>query len=132
MISQQNKIDTLNKVLSSTEFSQSTKSQDLLKYLVDASLRNSDVNEIKIATEFFGKNSNLKPILKTILIKRKSCSLWCILICGRIPSGGWRSCCRFCDPRNHIFRQSWHPNWSGKTSVRALSSFLAPLKRCIF
>ncbi len=62
MISNHQKRDILNKILSSEEFSHSTKSQELLKYLFDASLRNYDLNEITIASEFFGKKTNFDPL----------------------------------------------------------------------
>ncbi len=62
MKTDQEKLDILEKVLSSEEFSHSKKTQGLLKFLVDASIENKDLNEIIIATEFFSKDSNFDPL----------------------------------------------------------------------
>lgn len=62
MIHDKDKHNTLNTILSSEVFSHSTKSQKLLKYLVDASMNHCDLNEIIIATEFFGKDKGFDPI----------------------------------------------------------------------
>lgn len=62
MISENDKLDILKKVLSSQEFCQSNKTQELLKYLVDASDRENELNELTIATEFFGKDSDFNPL----------------------------------------------------------------------
>ncbi len=62
MITEHEKLSILEKILSSMEFSHSKRSQELLKYLVDASDRESDLNEMTIATEFFSKDSEFEPL----------------------------------------------------------------------
>ena len=62
LISEIEKLDILKKVLSSQEFHQSIRTKELLKYLVDASERENELNEMTIATEFFGKDSEFNPL----------------------------------------------------------------------
>ena len=62
LISETEKLDILKKVLSSEEFHQSSRTKELLKYLVDASEREDELNEMTIATEFFGKDSEFNPL----------------------------------------------------------------------
>jgi len=62
MIADDEKLEILETVLSSEEFSHSQKYKGLLKYLVEASLHNKDLDEMTIAAEFFGKNSNFDPL----------------------------------------------------------------------
>ncbi len=62
MVPDHEKLEMLERVLSSEEFSHSQKNQQLLTYLVDASINNKEINETVIATEFFGKGSNFYPL----------------------------------------------------------------------
>jgi len=62
MISNQEKLETMQKVLSGEEFSHSLKNQELLKYLVESSLDDKELTETIIATEFFDKGSDFNPL----------------------------------------------------------------------
>ncbi len=62
MIHDKDKNHALQSILTSEAFSHSTKSQELLKYLVDASTNPCDLNEMIIATEFFGKDKSFDPV----------------------------------------------------------------------
>ncbi len=62
MISNHEKLEILATVLSSEEFSHSQKNKGLLKYLVEASLKDKEINETIIADEFFGKGPDFYPL----------------------------------------------------------------------
>ena len=62
MFSESEKLNILEKVLSSTEFSHSSRNQELLKYLANTSESQHVLTELKIATEFFGKDSDFDPL----------------------------------------------------------------------
>lgn len=62
MIANHKKLEILEKVLSSEEFSHSKQNRELLKYLVDASLDNKVLDEMTIANEFFCKDNNFNPL----------------------------------------------------------------------
>lgn len=61
MITDQAKIDVLEKVLHSDEFSNSDRSKQLLTFLVQAALKGDSPKEVTIAAEVFGKSDHFDP-----------------------------------------------------------------------
>jgi hypothetical protein len=55
------KKDLLEQILNSSEFRDSKRYQDLLKYLIEKSSINHSLKEVEIAHEFFGKDKNFDP-----------------------------------------------------------------------
>ena len=56
-----NKEKILKKVLQSSEFKESNRYKELLKYLVDASQKDGQIKETTIAADLFSKDSNFDP-----------------------------------------------------------------------
>jgi hypothetical protein len=61
MLDDQTKGEILARILQSPQFKDSKRSQELLQYLVDATLANQSPKEITIAMDFFGKDSSFDP-----------------------------------------------------------------------
>ncbi len=63
IINDETKLRILEGILASSEFSQAKKHQDLLRYLVEASIRSEFVKESSIALEIFGKDAAFSPAI---------------------------------------------------------------------
>jgi len=61
MLDDQTKREILVRILESPQFKDSKRSQELLQYLVDATLANKSPKEITIAMDFFGKDASFDP-----------------------------------------------------------------------
>ncbi len=61
MISEAEKKESLSKILKSQTFKNSQTYQNLLKYLVNAAIKNQAVKEYDIAIEIFGKDASYNP-----------------------------------------------------------------------
>jgi len=57
----------LSQILSSKEFRDSLKSQELLKYLVDKSSKVTSLKETEIACDVFGKDANFDPSIDSLI-----------------------------------------------------------------
>lgn len=63
IISDETKLRVLEGILASDDFSQSKKHQDLLRYLVETTLRGEFVKESSIALEIFGRDTTFSPAM---------------------------------------------------------------------
>jgi hypothetical protein len=62
MLNDQKKLDVLDKILKSAEFSETNKKyQDLLRYLIEASIKGESLKETIIAIDLFNKGSDFNP-----------------------------------------------------------------------
>ena len=62
MLNNQKKLDILDKILMSSEFSEANKKyQDLLWYLVEVSIKGDSLKETTIAIDLFNKGSDFNP-----------------------------------------------------------------------
>ncbi|MBN2281110.1 MAG: hypothetical protein JXQ65_11055 [Candidatus Marinimicrobia bacterium] len=61
LLNKEEKLKILHEILESEEFQNKQKFQDLLQYLVHASLNDETVKECSIAVDFFGKDGSFDP-----------------------------------------------------------------------